>query len=81
MKSLFDDNGFLRLDEIVYEMPSYKRIMEDAMITDEEIIQQSNVVLNLLKQMDQQVGDDDKKLLIDIICEMAVLYTLNSKRI
>ncbi len=81
MLSLFDKNGFLCLDEIVMEMPSYKKIMEDARITDEEIIEQSNVVLNLLKQINQQVSDDDKKLFVDAFSEMAVLYTLNSKRI
>jgi hypothetical protein len=81
MQSIFDENGFLRLDEIVYDMPSYKKIMEDRVITEEEIIEQSNIVLQLMKKIDQQLGDEDKKLFIEAISEMAVLYTLNSNRI
>lgn len=79
MSSLFDENGFLCLDDIVYAMPSYQKIMEDKVITDDEIIQQSNVVLCLLKQIDEQLGREDKNLVIDAISEMAVLYTLNFK--
>lgn len=79
MKKLFDEaNGLLLLDELVLSMPSYQKIIEDRMITDDEIMKQSNVVVDLLKQMDTNLSEKDRDLVLTAICEIAVLYQLNS---
>lgn len=79
MKKLFDEaNGLLLLDELVLSMPSYQKIIEDRMITDDEIMKQSDVVVDLLKQMDTNLSEKDRDLVLTAICEIAVLYQLNS---
>jgi len=79
MNKLFDQtNGLLLLDEMIFSMPSYQQILEDNIITDEEIMKQSEVVVDLLKQVDTQLMGKDRDLVLKTICEMAVLYQLNS---
>lgn len=81
MQKLFDETtGLLLLDEMVYEMPSYRKIVEDNLITDDEIVEQSQVVLDLLKQIDKDLSEKDRELVLKAICEMAVLYVLSAKR-
>lgn len=81
MKKLFDEtNGLLLLDELVFGMSSFQKIMEDNVITDDEIMKQSDVVVNLLKQIDTDLSDKDRELVLKTIGEMAVLYQLNSIR-
>lgn len=53
MKKLFDEkNGLLLLDELVLEMDSYQKIIADRIITDDEIMAHSAVVVDLFKQID-----------------------------
>lgn len=82
MKKLFDEStGLLLLDEMVYSMPSFQKIMEDNMITDEEIMNQSEVVVDLLKKIDTELNEEERELVIKTICEMAVLYQLHAIRV
>lgn len=79
MKKLFDEkNGLLLLDELVLEMDSYQKIIADRIITDDEIMAQSAVVVDLFKQIDTNLNDQDKALVLKTIAELAVLYQLNS---
>lgn len=81
MKKLFDEkNGLLLLDELVLEMDSYQKIIADRIITDDEIMAQSVVVVELFKQIDTTLKDQDKALVLKTIAELAVLYQLNSIR-
>ena len=41
MKRLFDENGMLNIADIVAENPSYKAIMEDGVVTDQELKDQA----------------------------------------
>lgn len=78
MTKLFDEtNGLLLLDELVFSMPSFQKIMEDNKVTDDEIMEQSEVVVDLLKKVDATLKKEDRDLVLKAICEMAVLYQLN----
>lgn len=81
MKKLFDEkNGLLLLDELVLEMDSYQKVIADRIITDDEIMAQSVVVVDLFKQIDTTLKDQDKALVLKTIVELAVLYQLNAIR-
>ena len=81
MPNLFDEEtGLLLLDEMVYAMPSYQKIIADNQITDDEIAMQSETVVALLKRIDTELQVNDKELVLQAICEMAVLYQLNAGR-
>ena len=50
---LFDaETGYLLLDEVVESKDSFKKIMEDGIITDEEMEDQVNRVIDRLKTME-----------------------------
>jgi hypothetical protein len=80
VKKLFDENGFLILDEIVFESNSYKAILDDKIISDDEVIEQSDKVIGLLRKMETQLSESDLDLAVEAICEIAVLYEINSQR-
>ena len=81
MKRLFDEkNDFLILDEIVYEKESFKAIVQDGVVSDDEIMKQSEVVISLLKRIEAELNDEQEEMVIDAISELAVLYQINSLR-
>ena len=78
---LFDaETGYLLLDEVVESKDSFKKIMEDGIITDEEMEDQVNRVIDRLKTMEEVLSDYEKTLVLDAISELAVLYEMNARR-
>ena len=78
---LFDaETGYLLLDEVVESKDSFKKIMEDGIITDEEMEDQVSRVIDRLKTMEEILSDYEKTLVLDAISELAVLYEMNARR-
>ena len=78
---LFDaETGYLLLDEVVESKDSFKKIMEDGIITDEEMEDQVNRVIDRLKTMEEILSDYEKTLVLDAISELEVLYEMNARR-
>ena len=78
---LFDEQtGYLKLDEIVQERPTFKKVVEDGKVTDMEMKEQAELVLALLKELEERLSDEDEKLVADAMCELAVLYEMNAFR-
>ena len=50
---LFDKEGILNIDELVAQRPTFRKIMEDQIVTDDELTNQANLVVNLLKKLEQ----------------------------
>lgn len=81
MLELFDKTtGFLRLDEVVVEAQNFKRIIADNVVTDEEVAEQANVVVDLFRQIEAKLSEKDKELVVNAISELAVLYEINARR-
>lgn len=79
-KKLFDEiTGMLLLDEYVYDMPSFKKIIDDGVITSDEVIEQSQKVISLLKKLESELQPETKDLFIETLCEIAVLYAISRK--
>ncbi len=79
MKQLFDETtGLLLLDEIVCEKESFRAITQDAVISDDEIMQQSALVISLLQKIEQELDETQRTLVLDAISELAVLYQIHS---
>lgn len=74
MNSFFDANGLLNIDETVLGMPSFKKIISDGIVTDEEIVQQSAKVVGLLHEAEQELSKAQVALVKETIAEMSVLY-------
>src|SRR5918998_2211192 len=80
-KPWFDqETGTLLLDEYVLEMDSYRRIVEDEAITDEELVQQTQRVASLLRQLEETLSPEAKAIATEALGELAVLNALQVKR-
>jgi hypothetical protein len=81
-KPWFDqETGTLLLDEYVLEMDSYRRIVEDETITDAELVEQTQRVTSLLRQLEGALSPEDKALATEALSELAVLSALQVKRL
>ena len=73
MKNLVDENGFLNVEDLIMNSPSFQKIMEDNTITEEEIQTQSDLVISLLTQLEATCSDEQKELLRKLLAELCVL--------
>ena len=71
----------LLLDEYVAEMDSYRRIIEDETITDDELVEQTQRVTSLLRQLEEALSPEAKATATEALGELAVLNTLQVKRL
>jgi flagellin-specific chaperone FliS len=75
------DTGTLLLDKYVVEMDSYRRIVEDETITDAELIEQTQRVASLLRQLEETLSPEAKAIATEALSELAVLNALQVKRL
>jgi flagellin-specific chaperone FliS len=81
-KPWFDqETGTLMLDEYVVEMDSYRRIVEDETITDDELVEQTQRVTSLLRQLEETLSPEAKAIATKALGELAVLNALQVKRL
>lgn len=76
MNVFFDKNGVFNLDETVMEMASFKKIMEDGIITDSELSEQAQLVTVLLHKVEESCSEEQAKLVRDLLAEMSVLFSV-----
>ena len=50
----FDEKGILNIDELVASNNSYKKIMEDGMVTDQELETQAQKVVSMLQDLEKK---------------------------
>jgi hypothetical protein len=81
-KPWFDqETGTFMLDEYVLEMDSYRRIVEDEAITDEELLEQTQSVALLLRQLEEYLSPGAKAIATQALGELAALNALQVKRL
>jgi flagellin-specific chaperone FliS len=81
-KPWFDqESGTLMLDEYIVEMDSYRRIVEDETITDAELVEQTQRVASLLRQLEEALSPEAKAIATEALGELAVLNALQVKRL
>jgi flagellin-specific chaperone FliS len=81
-KPWFDpQTGTLMLDEYVAELDSYRRIVEDETITDDELVEQTQRVTSLLQQLEGTLSPEAKAIATEALAELTVLNALQVKRL
>jgi hypothetical protein len=73
--------GTLLLDEYVVEMDSYRRIVEDETIIDDELVEQTQRVASLLRRLEEALSPEAKAIATEALGELAVLNALQVKRL
>ena len=74
MNTLFDKNGILNISDIVVNHPSYKDIMEDGIVTDDELKAQADATVASLRRLQELCNEEQQSAIVDAISEMAVLF-------
>lgn len=74
MNTLFDKNGILNIGDIVANHNSYKSIMEDGIVTDDELQAQANATVASLRHLQKFCNEEQQSAIVDAISEMAVLF-------
>ena len=72
----FNEEGILNIDEMVVNNASFKNIMEDGVITEEEIKVQSEKVIDLLQKMEQKYNSEQLEEIKQLLVETSVLYAV-----
>ena len=72
----FNEEGILNIDEMVVNNASFKSIMEDGVITEEEIKTQSDRVVAMLRDMEAKYSEEQLAEIKSLIAEMNVLYAV-----
>ena len=70
---LFDKEGILNIDELVAQRPTFRKIMEDQIVTDDELTNQ----VNLLKKLEQTLSPGQLSEVENLLAEMSVLYAIH----
>lgn len=74
MRSFLDEQGLLNLDEVITRSPSFQQIMEDEVVTEEELKAQSDRVMALIEKVQQMCSEEQQVTVKELIAEMNVLY-------
>ncbi len=72
----FNENGILNIDEIVINNASFKTIMEDGIVTEEEIKMQSDKVVTMLHEMEAKYSQEQLAEIKNLLVESSVLYAV-----
>lgn len=70
----FNENGILNIDELVVNSASFKKIMEDGVITESELKEHSEKVLMILQAMEQKYSKEQLLEIKELLIESAVMY-------
>lgn len=73
---IFNKQGFLDIDEMIGQEPSFQKIMDDGKVSEEELRQQSELVIDLLKQVEKRFNEDDQLFIKKLFAESNVLSVI-----
>ena len=71
----FNEQGMLNLDEAVMNQPTFKKIMEDGIVTEQEIKEQSERMVSILKSMEKNYTEEQQREIKELLVEAGVLFT------
>ena len=72
----FNQNGILNIDEAILNKEFFKKIIEDGIVTEEEIKEQSEKVIGLFKDIENKFSEDQLRDIKDLLAETSVLYAV-----
>ena len=73
MNTFFDETGSLNLDELILNQPSFRQIMADGIVTEQELQDQSARVTALLRQIEQTATPAQIDQIRELLAEISVL--------
>lgn len=78
MNTFFEEEGILNIDDLIMEQPSFQKILEDGVVTDEELQEQSARVIASLKAFEQSASSEQIDQVREILAEISVLVAVRN---
>lgn len=78
MVKLFDEYGHLYVEDLIMKSESFKKIIADDIVTEDEVLEQTERVTELLKEMEATCTPEQADILRRLIAEICVLVSVNS---
>lgn len=78
MNTFFDESGGLNIDDLILQQPSFQKIMEDGIVTDEELAEQKDRVIALLKKFEKNSTPEQIDKVRELLAEISVLITIRN---
>lgn len=72
----FNEEGILNIDDMIVNNASFKNIMEDGVVTDDEIKAQSDKVVSMLHDMEAKYNNEQLTEIKNLLAESSVLYAV-----
>ncbi len=72
----FNEKGILNIDEMVSDNVSFRNIMEDGVVTEDEIKTQSDKVVAMLRDMEAKYSEEQLAEIRSLLVESSVLYAV-----
>lgn len=73
---IFNKQGFIDIDEMIAQEPSFQKIMEDGVVTDDELREQTETVIKLLHEVENRFNEADLLLVKRLFAETNVLSAI-----
>lgn len=73
---IFNEKGYLDIDGIIAAQPSFQNIMADGIVTDEELQQQVDKVVNLMHEAENRFNDEEQRFIKKLFAETNVLSAI-----
>lgn len=77
MNALFDEAGCLNIDDLIMQQPSFRKIVEDGVVTADEIAEQTQRVISILKKIEQDFSPEQIEIIRELLSEISVLVAVN----
>ena len=72
----FNEEGILNIDEMIVNNASFKNIMEDGIVTEDEIKAQAEKLVALLHDMEAKYSEEQLAEIKSLLVESSVLYAV-----
>ena len=73
---IFTEQGFFDSDEMIAQEPSFQKIMSDGVVTSDELLEQTNRVIDLLHEVENRFSEEDQLLVKKLFAETNVLSVI-----
>lgn len=72
----FNEDGSLKINETIMSQPSFVKIMEDGVVTADELEEQNRRVLSIFRTIEDTFNDEQKMLVQELLVESNVLNAI-----
>lgn len=73
---ILNKQGFIDIDEMIAQEPSFQKIMQDGIVTGDELKQQSEKVVSLLHEVENRLSEEEQQLVKRLFVETNVLTAI-----